>query len=75
MLFAEVSSERRLFRHFWKDLFWSFQFRKYISYESHPFLENVQNLISILKMQKTIGKMFFVFEIIASELAPLNCLY
>ena len=29
----------------------------------------------ISQLQKKIQKSFFVFEIIASELVPLNCLY
>ena len=29
----------------------------------------------ISKMQEKIGEKFFVFEIIASELVALNCLY
>ena len=39
------------------------------------FFENVQNLDQISKMKKKIQKMIFVFEIIASELVALNCLY
>ena len=39
------------------------------------FLTNVDNLIEILKMEIKIEKRFSVFEIIASELVPLNCLY
>ena len=38
------------------------------------FSQNVQNFIEISKMQQEIEKKFFVFEIIASELRPLNCL-
>ena len=37
--------------------------------------ENVQSFIYISKMQKDIKKIFFLLEIIPSELALLNCLY
>ena len=50
-------------------------FTKYISYEGHLFFENVQNLIYLSKMLKKIQKKFFLLEIIAPELAALNCLY
>ena len=46
-----------------------------MSYEGLLFLTNVYSLIEILKMRKKIDKRFFVFEIIASELVPVNCLY
>ena len=39
------------------------------------FFENVEILNSISKMQKKIEKMFFISEIVASELAFLDCLY
>ena len=39
------------------------------------FFEKVQNLIEGSKSQKKNWKTVFVFEIIASELVPLNCLY
>ena len=39
------------------------------------FFENVEILNSISKMQKQIEKMFFISEIVASELAVLDCLY
>ena len=44
-------------------------------YEGHLFFENVQNLMQISKMQEKIKKKLFVFEIIASELVALNCVY
>ena len=75
MLSLEGYSETRLFRHFSNDVFRGTEFRKHISYEGYPFLKYLQNLIHILKMQKKIQKKFFVFEIIASELVALNCLY
>ena len=46
-----------------------------MSYEGHIFFENVLNLMQILEMQKKMDKKVFVFEIIASELVALNCLY
>ena len=46
-----------------------------MSYEGDLFLANVENLIHILKMLKKSEKMFFVFQIIASEMVPINCLY
>ena len=75
MLSVEGSSETRLFRHLSSHVFRSRYFRKYISYEGHLFLANVQNLIYILKVPKKIYKRFSVFEIIASELVAFNCLY
>ena len=36
---------------------------------------NVEKLIYILKSEKEIVKNFIVFQIIASELVPLNCPY
>ena len=39
------------------------------------FFKIVQNFILVSKMQKQIHKMSFASEIIASELAVLNCLY
>ena len=44
-------------------------------YEGHLFFEYVQNLMQISKMQETIEKKLFVFEIIASESVALNCVY
>ena len=44
-------------------------------YEGHLFFENVQNLMQISKMQEKIEKKHFDFEIIASELVALNCVY
>ena len=72
MLLVEGSSERGLFRDLFNHVFRSPELRKYISYEGHLFLENVQILREISKMQKQIEKMVFVSEIVASELAFLN---
>ena len=41
MLLPERSFERRLFRDLFNQVFWSPSFRKHISYEGHPFFENV----------------------------------
>ena len=75
MLLFEGCSETGLFRHLSNHCFLSLQFPKYISYEGHLFFQNVQNLIFISKMQKKIEKIFFLLEIIASELVALNSLY
>ena len=48
---------------------------KYISNEGHLFLKNVQNLNDISKMLQNIEEKFFVFQILASELVALYCLY
>ena len=39
------------------------------------FFENVQNLNEISKMQQKIEQKFLVFQILATELVVLNCLY
>ena len=39
------------------------------------FFQNTHNFIDILKMQKKIEKKYFFLEMIASELAAINCLY
>ena len=39
------------------------------------FFQNAHNFIDILKMQKKIEKKYFFLEMIASELAAINCLY
>ena len=39
------------------------------------FFQNARNFIDILKMQKKIEKKYFFLEMIASELAAINCLY
>ena len=55
MLFVEGSSERGLLGHLFNPVFRSPEVKKYISYEGHLFFENVQNLISIYKIQKKIN--------------------
>ena len=45
------------------------------NYEGDLFFENVENLIWTSKIDKKIQKMFFLSNIIASEMAVLNCLY
>ena len=39
------------------------------------FFKNVENLNEISRMKQKIEKKLFLFEIIASELVALNCLY
>ena len=39
------------------------------------FFQNARKFIDILKMQKKIEKKYFFLEMIASELAAINCLY
>ena len=72
MLLVQGYCEKAPFRHLSNHVSRSPKFRKYISYESLFFFENVQNLIKVLKLQKKNGETFFVSEIIASELVALN---
>ena len=50
-------------------------FGKKSAMRAYLFFENVLNFMQISKMQEKIDKKLFVFEIIASELVALNCLY
>ena len=75
MLPVKGSFERGLFGHISKHVFRSANFRKKINYQGHLFFENVQDLIQIYKMQEKVGKRLFVFELNASELVALNCLF
>ena len=75
MLYIEESPKTRLFGNLSNNFFRRPEFRKYISYEGHRFFDNVQNLIDFKNEKKKIQEFFFVFEIIASELVALNCLY
>ena len=75
MLPVKGSFETGLIGHISSHVFRSAWFRKEISYEGHLFFENIPNLMHISKMQKKYRKKLFVFEIIASELVALNCLY
>ena len=59
MLLVEGSSEAGSFRQYSNHVFRSLEFRKYISYEGHPFFQFLQNLIWISKMQKKIDKNVF----------------
>ena len=45
-----------------------------MTYEAHLFVENVQNCISISKMQEENRVKIFLSEIIASEHLAVNCL-
>ena len=65
---------------FWHGLFWhlsnhpfcSLKFLKYISYEAHFDIQNVEKLIYLSEMQKTIEKIISVLQMISFELIPLN---
>ena len=71
MLLFEGYCEAGLFRHLSNPVFRNLQFREYISYECDLLFQNIQNLMQIWKK---LEKML-VFEIIASQLVALNCLY
>ena len=75
MLPVKESFETGLIGHMPSHIFRSAYFRKEISYEGRLFFENIPNLMHISKMQKKYQTKLFVFEIIASELKALNCLY
>ena len=75
MLPVKGSFETGLIGHRSSHVFRSASFQKEISYEAYLFFENVLNLMKISKMQEKIHKKLFVFEIIASELVALICLY
>ena len=75
MCVVEDTSKMGFHRHSFNHLFPRRKFEKYIGYEDHLFVENVQNLMQISKMQRIIQKKYFVSEIILSELVALNCLY
>ena len=61
MLILEGFSEMRFFRHLTNHVFSSSEFPKYISNEGHPFIQNVQNLMKISKVQLNIVRKFFIF--------------
>ena len=61
MLLVVESSETWLFRHWSNHLFHSPEFRKYIGYEGHLFLENVKNLMQIKEIPKKNGEKVFCF--------------
>ena len=75
MLPVKGSFETGLIGHISSNVFRSAYFPKEISYEAYLFFENVLNVMQISKMQEKIGKNYCLFEIIASELVTLNCLY
>ena len=56
-------------------VFWSEQFRKYLSYHAHVFFPILQNVIYILEMQQNIQKKFLVFKISAFDLVAINSIY
>ena len=75
MFLVEGTSKTVFYRHLSNRFFPRRQFGKHIGYEDHLLFENVQNLMSISKMQRKIEKKYFVSEIIISDLVALNCLY
>ena len=74
MMLIEGSSETGLFRHLSNHVFGVRNFENTKSMRV-TFLSKCLNLNSISKLLKKIDKKFFVSEIIACELLPLNCLY
>ena len=75
LLPVKGSFETGLIGHISSHVFRSAEFPKEISYEAYLFFENVLNFMQISKMEQKIEKNDCVFEIIASELVALNCLY
>ena len=75
MLTVEGPSETGLFRYLSKHLFCTPYFQKYISYQGHLFLQNVQTLMQIPEVEQKIDKKVFVFQIIAFELGATNSNY
>ena len=75
MFVVEDTSKMGFYRHSFNHVFRRRYFGKYIGYEEHLLVENVQNLIVISKMQRKIQKKSFVSQIIVSELVALNILY
>ena len=73
--FLKGSLKRNYLEIFLTTFFRLRNFEKYVSDEGHVFFKNIENLTFVSKMQKQIEKMFSVCEIIAYELAVLNCLY
>ena len=60
MFSVEECSETGLFRHLYNHVFPSPQFPKYISYQGHLLLENVEKLMGILEMKEKNQKKMFV---------------
>ena len=75
MLPVKGSFETGLIGHISSHVFRSPQFPKEISYKADLFFENVLNFMQISKIQEKIEKNYCIFEIIASEMVALNCLY
>ena len=76
--FRKRSKKIRKISRFWDTCIWIAcvkMFPIYMGYESHLFFENIQNLMKISKIQQKYWKMLNFFEIIASELVVLKCLY
>ena len=72
MFIVKACSETALFRESSNQDFHSPQFRKYISYDNQLFFQNVKNLMYIREMVQKSQKIFFVFQIIASQLVVAN---
>ena len=75
MLLVERSSKTGLFRHLSNHVFGVRNSGNTKALRVIFFFQNIQTLMEISKEQKNIEKTFVVFEIIASELVSLNCLY
>ena len=75
MFVVEDTSKMGFYMHSFNDVFRTRKFCKYIGYEDHLFVQNVQNFMQISKMQRIIQQKTFISEIIVSELVALNCLY
>ena len=56
MLTVKACYETALFREWSKQVFHSLYFWKYISYDNHPFFQNVSNLMYIPEMQEKVEK-------------------
>ena len=67
--FSQMEHSRQISNH----VFRSRLIPKYINYDGHLFMKNLQNLMYISKMHKDIEKNIIVSEINPSELVALNC--
>ena len=75
MFVVKETSKMGFYRHLSNHDFRTRYLGKYIGYEGHLFIENVHNLMEILKMQRKFEKKSFSCEIIVSESVALNYLY
>ena len=76
MLLVKGSSKTGLLRHLSNHVFRSPYAQKYISHEAHAFFNmfKIKFKFGKCKKKKKMEKIFFVFEIIASEHVAKNCL-